>query len=331
MDGQGSFLRLVDFTKNVDVNDFFANHSAYYTYHDIIDGERPDTVSYRLYQNPDYYWTFFILNNNLRGGLNTAWPLSSNQFDRMIEAEYDKYSAITLLPENESINGIGISGLMQLTRLHAEYLPYLRLSIPNGSETAKILKYDASLLQIIVSDIKRDGLPPLSRDSYTSAPYYRLIWINPYETTSDAYVLNIKLKKDFITRQLSIYSEFDSGAIIDPDTLTELPSQADIDAAIAARNESYVFSKRYIPASNKYIWKSYRDAAAEYYTSDNNNKSISRSAFDILSDVNVIIPQYISNHEKEERINNNKEKIRVLRPDKINDFIDAYFNLINSN
>ena len=113
MDGGGSFSTLVDISKNVDVNDVFANSSAYYTYYDIRDGERPDTASYNLYGNSDYHWTFFILNNELRGGLSHAWPLSNNQLDRMMEREYDPYSVISFSPENGvSINAIA-AGLIR--------------------------------------------------------------------------------------------------------------------------------------------------------------------------------------------------------------------------
>jgi len=54
------------------------------------------------------------------------------------------------------------------------------------------------------------------------------------------------------------------------------------------------------------------------------------SAFDIVSDETIVEPKYISFYEKEYEINARKEKIRVIRKDKINDFVNAYFNTLNA-
>lgn len=333
MDGQGSLLTLTDFTANVDVNDFFANHSAYYTYYDILDGERPDTISYKLYENPNYYWTFFILNNDLRGGLSSAWPLSSNQFESMMTREYDDYSVISFLPQNGSdINGIDISGLFPLTYLDEAYLPYLRLTNESKSEWATILKYDSALLQIVISNIeKSDGTGlPNSITPYLSNSHYKLVWANPFEEDTDEYTENEVLKKEYVDKMISVYSEIDESAIIDESTLDSLPTQAEIDAAIIAFNNAYVFGKQFTPAPSVYRWASYRNAAAEYYTEDSEGNVYSASAFDVLSDPNVITPKYISNFEKEDALNSKKEKIRVIRKDRIVDFINTYFTTLNS-
>ena len=62
--GDGSFLSLTNIVNNVNINSLYTNESTYYTFYEIIDGERPDTVSYKLYGNPSYHWTFFIINND---------------------------------------------------------------------------------------------------------------------------------------------------------------------------------------------------------------------------------------------------------------------------
>lgn len=332
IDGQGSFLSLTNFTKNVDVNDFFANHSAYYTFYDIVDGERPDTVSYNLYGNSDYHWTFFILNNELRNGLGSSWPLSSNQLDRMFEQQYDAYSAITLLPASDSNTGIDVSGLMQLTYLDAAYLPYLRLTTETGTEWAKLLKYDNNLLQAVVYDIERsDGSgTPSTLTPYLSSLYFKFVWVNPFDEVEEAdeFASNELLKLKFVNSQIEVYAEFDSAAIVDASSLSELPSQAAIKAAIRVINENYVFSKRFLPAPSVYIWASYRNAAAEYYD-EVDGVANSLSSFDVISNDAIITPKYISNHEKELLINAKKEKIRVLRPDRLVEFVNAYFTLLN--
>lgn len=89
--GKGDFNTIVDITKNIIVND--KSTSVRYLKYNIKDGERPDTVSLNLYNDPQYYWLFFLYNDALRNGIE-GWPLSNIQFDRMVEEEYDNYSFI---------------------------------------------------------------------------------------------------------------------------------------------------------------------------------------------------------------------------------------------
>ena len=54
----------------------------------IPDGQRPDICSQKLYGTPDYYWTFFILNDFLHDGMST-WPMSQQDLFQYIETEYN--------------------------------------------------------------------------------------------------------------------------------------------------------------------------------------------------------------------------------------------------
>ena len=46
----------------------------------IQDNERPDQTSFRLYGTPDFYWTFFLMNNKLR---EQGWPLSNAKAEQL--------------------------------------------------------------------------------------------------------------------------------------------------------------------------------------------------------------------------------------------------------
>lgn len=341
MDGRGSFLELTNFVKNVDVDELRSNDSTYYTYHDIQDGERPDTVSYRLYGNPNYYWTFFIINNDLRSGLNSAWPMSLNQLERMMAAEYDPFSVITFMPLSGAINGIANSGLAQLIHLWEAYLPYLRITDESKSTHAKILKYDNSLLQLVVYDIENsDGSgAPNTIDPFLNSDHYLLSWVNPYDPNSlDLSEVTAWEKCDsdrlqFITNTISVYADFDSSAVIDPSYYSDLNTQGEIDAAVAKYYSDYVFGKQYFPAkkyspARNFAWNFYRDAPSEYYVeTEFGNRSV--SAYDVITDPNIIAPKYITFFEKEFVNNSRKEKIRVIRPDRITDFVNTYFRVLN--
>lgn len=56
----------------VDILDQVKDLSVYYQTYTIQNGERPDALSYRLYENSNYYWTFWLLNDHIR---QQGWPL----------------------------------------------------------------------------------------------------------------------------------------------------------------------------------------------------------------------------------------------------------------
>ncbi len=75
--------------------EFVDDISAYKLY-EIKNGERPDIVSQRLYGTPDYYWTFFIVNEYLHDGL-ASWPMSQEDLQLYMKTEYEGF-AITTRP-----------------------------------------------------------------------------------------------------------------------------------------------------------------------------------------------------------------------------------------
>jgi hypothetical protein len=56
----------------VDILEQVRKYEVYYLNIEIQNGERPDQLSYRLYESSNYYWTFFLLNDHLR---TNGWPL----------------------------------------------------------------------------------------------------------------------------------------------------------------------------------------------------------------------------------------------------------------
>jgi len=57
----------------IDLIDQIADDASFYETYTIIDGERPDSLSYKLYDTIDFYWTFYLLNEKIR---RQGWPLT---------------------------------------------------------------------------------------------------------------------------------------------------------------------------------------------------------------------------------------------------------------
>ena len=60
----------------VDIIDQIKDNINFYENIEIQDGERPDTISQDLYGSVKYYWTLYLLNDNLR---ERGWPLTVQQ------------------------------------------------------------------------------------------------------------------------------------------------------------------------------------------------------------------------------------------------------------
>ena len=58
--------------------------TAYQDYY-IQNDERPDQVSMRLYDRPEYHWTFFLMNEQLR---ESGWPLSPAKVFEKAKKDY---------------------------------------------------------------------------------------------------------------------------------------------------------------------------------------------------------------------------------------------------
>jgi len=301
VNNDGSFSNQVDITKTVDINTIDEDKITYYTFHEIQDGERPDNLSYNLYGTAQYYWTFFIVNDSLKAGLNNAWPLNSHAFEAMMINEYDNYSAITFNPilhellnsqgqltssiAQQMLSDFSVVPLVPKNDLSTsiddqdQYLPYLRLIAASGVNqlTAKILKYDSDTCQLVIYDIRNSAGNPAARNLMLNNNAFKLSWVNPYneQTEEDNFKANENLKKRFVTAAAAYFEPIDQFyypyRVADDlqGTRPTYPRESGPDGnPIGDGLNDYVFDKIYqkVPntESNIYSWELYRNATAQY-------------------------------------------------------------------
>ena len=84
----GIDTRIIDIFRFVKADDRYLDDLSTYSFYQIQNGDRPDIVSNLLYGTPDYYWTFFVINEQLKTGL-SGWPMSTEQFEDYMTTEYD--------------------------------------------------------------------------------------------------------------------------------------------------------------------------------------------------------------------------------------------------
>jgi hypothetical protein len=73
-----------------EVIDEIRNNVAFYQDYYIKEYERPDQVSFKFYKTPNYHWTFYLMNDNIR---ERGWPLTNRE---ILDKAQKDYSLVTI-------------------------------------------------------------------------------------------------------------------------------------------------------------------------------------------------------------------------------------------
>jgi len=84
--GDETFTTLFqNITAYISIIDNLQDDVSFYNTYFIDQGERPDTLSNKLYGSMDYYWTFYFLNTHIR---ESGWPLSEQELLKRVKSDY---------------------------------------------------------------------------------------------------------------------------------------------------------------------------------------------------------------------------------------------------
>ena len=84
-------------SRYVDIIDQVKDDISFLTFYSIKEGYRPDQVSIEIYDTPLHYWTFYLLNDNIR---QQGWPLVNLEFQTYIKKIFPN----TVLTTRENIS-----------------------------------------------------------------------------------------------------------------------------------------------------------------------------------------------------------------------------------
>lgn len=149
----------------VDIIDAIKDNNAYFNYYNI-QNERPDQVSYKLYEDPSYHWTFYLMNDHIR---RSGWPLTESH---LLERAQLRYPDTVITTKSSLVNG---------------FVPGDTITGLTSGATATIIRKYADLGQLVIrytnSLTGTDGEEILSGDytaivdsyvdEYLSASYYK--------------------------------------------------------------------------------------------------------------------------------------------------------------
>jgi len=145
--GSGSTQNIIDIYRSVRPLPTFLDDINGYRYYEVIDGERPDIASLRLYGTPDYYWTFFIINDFLHDGL-SSWPMSQSELYEYIEKEYSGV-VITTRPQ---VVFDGDGGVTEFRNSIAGKFN-IGETFTSSTGTGKLVRKNIDMNQLVLSDV----------------------------------------------------------------------------------------------------------------------------------------------------------------------------------
>jgi len=134
-------------TQYIDLIDGLKDNVSFYNQYTITSGERPDTLSYKLYGTTDYYWTFFLLNDHIRL---SGWPVATYDILNQAKSKYP-YRTVTT---NDDI---------------ANSFPTGQIVTGNTSgTTGTVIKRDLDMGQIIIDTVDNNNFNVGETISYIS-------------------------------------------------------------------------------------------------------------------------------------------------------------------
>lgn len=288
--GESIFVR--DIFHMTDVDETLSENSLSYTKVSVLAGERPDQLSTRLYGTPDYHWTFFIVNDFLR---DAGWPASSDQLEEYAVTHLDQYSVLLTYPIITS-QGTRYNDVTSMIMSDAVGIRFV-----DGGD-ADFHSYDANLLQLWVKNIT--GGDPFQN----SQPEFTFFWKDDsqIEARSEWVTSVMKNLRDCGNEYaIQLGASLDNG-LIDHETYL---------------NTSYTYISENLVFRALDKWRSARDAAAKY-TIVHDDRVISISAYDSYQF--GAVNSYISNFDALQTDNFRRCQLRIVRPDKITDFISQW-------
>ena len=82
----------------INIIDELSDDVSFYNTITIGENERSDTVSFRLYDTTEFYWTFYYLNDHIR---ESGWPLTVQELYKQVKIDYPNRVVVTNSPMHD--------------------------------------------------------------------------------------------------------------------------------------------------------------------------------------------------------------------------------------
>ena len=89
--GDGNYKIVTHLLKRVIVRSQIKSNRALYDTYDVKEGETPEMIAHKLYDDPELHWVILLLNNIT--DRYHQWPMNNNQFLAYLKDKYDDVDA----------------------------------------------------------------------------------------------------------------------------------------------------------------------------------------------------------------------------------------------
>ena len=87
-----STAKIQNLTQSVRIEDIIQDDISFYSLYTILDGDRPDILSYKFYDNVKYHYTFYLMNSKI---LESGWPLVSTDVTQLVQTVHPNTTLVS--------------------------------------------------------------------------------------------------------------------------------------------------------------------------------------------------------------------------------------------
>lgn len=214
----------------IDIIDQVKQEISFYEKYTILDGDRPDIVSQKLYGTPDYHWTFFAMNDGLR---ESGWPMPEHELRTLVKKRYP-HRAVTTEGSIASffLPGVHVVGKTSGTTgtIIERNLDIGQLIIASDKNEAGINNNFGSTEQIAAGDTVEEQAVNVvtaikETEQYNSVVYYKdssgtIVDIDPYNQVTSG-LTPVTVMEDYI----DFNTELKNIVVIKPNQITAVANE----------------------------------------------------------------------------------------------------------
>jgi len=287
-DGLNEYTRCVDITVRARILEFVKNSQTTVVDYTLKDGERPEHISQRVYDRPDYHW-IVLLYNEIHDPY-FDWPMSTKDLDEMISKKYGGRAYFVDL-KLDSRDGDEYDNTIPKIAEEFWFESGLTATI-GGVTTGKVLEWNPNLCKLVV-DSDSPGTatyPYLSVDDYSLQKSEMVS-----QTRSDGTLVQGYVKRIVDDNRYSVHHfvKSETGEILDHHFV---PSNADMLRDLGTNSDCGVGSDD-------------SDCASSYLDRYIKNR---QNIIELNNGTKTVVA--VTNYEYEIEQNDAKRNIKVLRP-----------------
>lgn len=110
--GRADYLKIKDFYRLMRVRDDIYTESSLYVPYVVSDGERPENISYKFYNDEQYYWIILQVNDII--DYYNSWSLSLYEFEKFILRKYGSWDNASRPHHWETTEAVTEDGIIMM-------------------------------------------------------------------------------------------------------------------------------------------------------------------------------------------------------------------------